>query len=340
MDQGKTEAKNNFMKMKRIVFRIEGNNKIGMGHTFTTLRIADKIKEKCELLFVMSNISNIGIDMIKSKKYEVKETDADNIEEQIWIIKNFKPDVVFNDLLHADAGYMKLLKKNKIFTINMEHSKETETRSMADVVINSLYPDNNSMTEYHYGPEYSILSDSFKNLPKRYVSKECKKIFVCFGGSDISCLTLKVIKALSMSNLKADVVVVQNPNLERELKKIKIDRENIILHRGLKDLSGLMLNADIGIVSGGYTCYESAATGLPVIILSQNELEHDRNKLFIKYRTGIYLGKGADISDDEIIKAVNSLINDFKLRKEISEKGQKLVDGKGLDRVVDIIMNH
>ena len=101
-----------------------------------------------------------------------------------------------------------------------------------------------------------------------------------------------------------------------------------------------MLNADIGIVSGGYTCYESAATGLPVIILSQNELEHDRNKLFIKYRTGIYLGKGADISDDEIIKAVNSLINDFKLRKEISEKGQKLVDGKGLDRVVDIIMNH
>ncbi|MAG47667.1 hypothetical protein CL617_03600 [archaeon] len=321
--------------MKRIVFRVEGNNKVGMGHTFTPLRIADKIKDEIEVLFVMSSESKLGMNVVKDRGYNVKEVDFDDIKSQIELIKEYNPNVVFNDLLYANKAYMELLKENNIFIINMEHSQETDTRNIANVVINSLYP--GSRKEYYYGPKYALLSDSYKNLPKRILNKENKRIFVCFGGSDLNSLTLKTVNALKDSNLELDIVMVPNFKYKNELEKINSDYENVNLHEGLSDLSKLMLNADVGIVSGGYTSFECAATGLPILVLAQNELEDNRNKLFVEFGTSVYLGLGTKILEEELRNEVNKLNSDYNLREKMNKKGQELVDGKGLDRVVDIV---
>ncbi len=329
--------------MVRIVFRIEGNNRLGMGHTFTPLRIAKKlvsekgIKRK-DLLFIMSSESKRGQDIVKVENYIVVE--IDDVEEQVSAIKKFNPNFVFTDVLHADVEYMKLLRQNRIFTINMEHSEKTETRNLANVVINSLYPDKNPGAEYHYGPRYALLSDSYANLHIRKINRKCKRVFVCFGGSDANSLTIKAVKALMNYNVKVDVVVIPNPKVEEELQELYLDKNKYILHKEIKDSSELMLNADIGIVSGGYTCYECAATGLPIIVLSQNDLEHHRNStVFVKYGTCVYLGYGTKISEHKLGKEIEKIMNDYNLRTEMSKKGQELVDGKGLDRVVDIILS-
>ena len=95
-----------------------------------------------------------------------------------------------------------------------------------------------------------------------------------------------------------------------------------------------MLSNDIGLVSGGNTIYELAATGTPGIALSQNDMEKERTKLFSDY--------GIILDGDEnggLIYSIKKLMNDYGLRKKMSRKGQELVDGKGIDRVVEIIFD-
>ena len=48
----------------------------------------------------------------------------------------------------------------------------------------------------------------------------------------------------------------------------------------------------------------------------------------------MYLGYYEEVSIRDIKKAVQTLIADGEKRKKMSEKGKKLIDGRGVDRVV------
>ncbi len=100
-----------------------------------------------------------------------------------------------------------------------------------------------------------------------------------------------------------------------------------------------MGEADIVITSNGRTIYEVASMGTPCISMSQNERE--ARHLFVHNSHGpLYLGIAYTVSVDDIASAVMKLINDYPLRKEMSERLLQF-DLKGnLERVLSLILNN
>ena len=100
------------------------------------------------------------------------------------------------------------------------------------------------------------------------------------------------------------------------------------------DMAALMLWCDAAVISGGLTKYELAATGTPGISLAQHEEEDRLTALFAAKGSIKHLGMGSAVQEQTIAQAAAGLLNNFKERQAMASAGKKLVDGRGLERVL------
>ncbi len=329
------------MEKIKILVRTEGHLKLGMGNIFRSIRIARKFQEKynAELQFILEPTSIIGIKKILDAGFKVDLVEFGNIKQYIKYIRNYNPDIVINDILNLEEDYMKELKKLNILAVNFEDKELSITRNYPHMVFNSLYEDKNTRVDYYYGPKYAPMKESFKDLPKKKINKECKNFLIAFGGSDPSGFTIKVSKLLNkIDNINATIFIGPPFGSHQQLYDLLkyLDNKKFNIKYDVEYNSEDFKEADIAIASGGNTSFELARAGIPTILLCQNQLEEDRAKILVKNGNLINLGNGNQLDDQVLMKTINRLVNDHELRKKMSEQGQKLVDGYGLDRITDL----
>jgi spore coat polysaccharide biosynthesis predicted glycosyltransferase SpsG len=97
-----------------------------------------------------------------------------------------------------------------------------------------------------------------------------------------------------------------------------------------------MRAADLVITSAGRTVFEAAATGTPAIVLAQNTRETTHSHLGLD-KGNLYLGLGRLVTDDEIVHAVTSVLEDEVLWSEMSAAAARSVDGLGARRIARIV---
>jgi spore coat polysaccharide biosynthesis predicted glycosyltransferase SpsG len=329
----------------KILFNTEGNNYLGMGHIYECLRLGAKFKEKCnpEILYLLSSDSEPGTKKIQEAGYKVKIVERGDFDGHIKEIKRFNPNVVINDILYSKKEYMQKLSAIDLLIVSIEHIEKPESLNYADVTFNSLWPKKfNIRGKYYFGPSYVSLPDQFKDLPKREIRTNCKNFFICFGGSDHKGYTLKVIESLNTldKDINVDVLVGPAFTYHNELRNLTIDERFNILN-DITHVLPYMLNADIGLVSGGHTLNELVATGTPGMMFCHNEMEIQRAKLFADYyKICVNMNDVENLSPKELSSRIKDFANNFELRKSLSETGQKLQDGKGSDRIVKIILKN
>ena len=98
-----------------------------------------------------------------------------------------------------------------------------------------------------------------------------------------------------------------------------------------------MLWSDLAITGGGLTKYETAVTGTPSVIISQVAHQAELAKEFEREGTALHLGLGSKVGEEDIAQAVERLLRDDALRAEMSKRGKRLVDGKGIERIISEI---
>src|SRR3989344_4687913 len=333
------------MEKIRILIRTEGHLKLGMGNIFRSIRVAKKLQEKykADVKFILEPTSHIGIKKILDAGFRVEIVEFSKINQYLKHIKKFNPDIIINDVLNLEEDYMKELNKLNLLVVNFEDKEFSITRGYADLVFNSLYHDKNTKVNYYHGPKYAPLKDSFKNMKKKKVNKECKNFLLAFGGSDPSGFTIKVAKVLNkINNINVTAFLGPSFGSHQQLYDLLkyLDKDKFIIKYDIEYNVEDFGKADMAIASGGHTSFELASAGIPAILLCQNDLEKERAKIIEKYGAIINLGDGNKLTDIDLINSIKKLMNNYEMRKKMSEKGQKLVDGYGLDRIVDIIMNN
>ena len=332
------------MEKIRVLIRTEGHLKLGMGNIFRSIRIAKKLKEKydADILFVLEPTSLIGIKKILDAGFKVEMVEFSKIKQYFKHIKSFEPHVVINDALNLEEAYMKELKKYNLLTVNFEDKALSITRDYADLVFNSLYEDKETKTKYYHGPRYSTINDSFKDIKKKKTNKECKNFLLAFGGSDPSGFTIKVAKVLNkIDNIHATVFLGPSFGSHQQLYDLLkyLDKDKFTIKYDVEYNPKDFEDIDMAIASGGHTCYELASAGIPTILLCQNELEKERGPFIAKYGTVVNMEDGNKLNDLELMNAIKKLMSNYDLRKKMTENGQNLVDGYGVDRIAEIIFN-
>jgi spore coat polysaccharide biosynthesis protein SpsF len=161
-------------------------------------------------------------------------------------------------------------------------------------------------------------------------------VLVAMGGSDPHGLTLRMAQALAVLDSVFRIRFVIGTGVKdattvaRGLVALKKNYETV---EGADDLSIEYASADVALCAFGVTAYELAACGIPAIYLGLTPDHVASASAFADAGMGISLGLADKISDSEIARTVQWMLNKPAVRREMRGQGLALLDGQGAARI-------
>ena len=329
----------NLLKNLRIAIRVDADNKLGLGHVYRGITLANRMMN--DLYFLMNEEKTIGIK--KVEEYNHKIITFRDEASLFDTLSEINPDIIINDILDTSYEYINKLKEMGLFIVNFEDLGFGSQH--ADLLINALYERTDPPENSYFGHRYICLRDEFLLFPSKLVKSDVKEILIIFGGSDPNNLTkrtLRSIEKLDLKNVKINVILGLGYNQDEELLSyVDALREKgfeISINKNIKIMAKHILNSDIAITSNGRTVYEISSMGVPCISISQNERE--MRHLFSHICKGIRnLGIESNVTEDDIASTLAEIMEDYDLRKQMSKSMAEFYLRKGTDRVIRLIFD-
>lgn len=186
------------------------------------------------------------------------------------------------------------------------------------------------------GSEFSMLRPEFTHwrdysLSRRPINK-VEKILINFGGIDKDNITGKTISVFehyhSSKNYKITAIIGKKSPWCKEVEKQALRTSlDITVLAGTDNMAEIMANSDLAIGAVGTTTWERCCLGLPSIVFIQA-----KNQAFAAEKIA---RKGAAI----LLRSIESFSPKFDINEinSISEISKDLVDGRGVEKIVDIM---
>ncbi len=315
--------------MNKIVFRVIANRKVGLGHVYRALAIANSLKFQ-KIIFITDNIDAPNVKKIVKNKYRIIKCQKGKIIKEI--IK-LKPNLVINDILSTYYKDTLHIKKQNISIINFEDIGIGS--KYADATINEIYDKPlNTYTNTYWGSKYFFLRDEFKKVKPVKFKRKIKNIIITFGGSDQFNLTYKIYEAVKEicknNSIKIHIVTGPAYRYANTLSKKTIDDHNLEIHNSTGIISKIMTKCDLAICSNGRTVFELAHMNIPGIVIPQHQREQTHS--FSSIMTGFVVLKmyQKNYKFNILSKYFVKLINNVAFRKKLYSRMVKynFIDNK------------
>lgn len=338
------------MKYLKVIFRVDGNQAIGMGHIVRCRALADELnnsKIDSEILFITKHEECRRL--VEEKGYRTILTQDDEVS-QIKTLAN-KETLLITDFLDTDNSYIdKIRELENLRLISIDNNTRLK-KIDADIVINANVFDEGEtkiigLTRYYLGPRYVILRKEFQLAHKeeKAIKDGVGAILVMSGGADFAkeSLILNSVKALEKINEEVGIHLIIGPAFPyiNELNELlsKMTRHFDVLFNP-QNLVEIMKNADMVITAAGIMLYELATLGVPSIVIPQvtPKTSHQEDIANAFERHGACINLGRFPSSELIYEKTTRLMGDGLLRERVSKNAKTLVDGKGLERAIRLI---
>ncbi len=347
------------MKKKKIIFRCDGGtiSEIGTGHVRRSIAIADMLVKRkiClpkEISFVTRRRRSfkLGYGFVKKAGYYVemiKDKDLQwNSRQEASSLSKLQSDILVLDRLSTTLNWMSSLKGKFKTLVSMDDIGSGA--KIADLLINGIMHDISPKKNRYVGYKYLFLRNTNLSLKKKN-NKKVSNIVVSFGGYDKRNLINFFLESLLHKNcllekpLNIDLLVGKENykvinTWKKLIKKILTNHKikiNLLVFSS--DYFKRLKKADLGIVSGGLTVFDSISGGVPVIGLPQ--YKHQLKTLIkLDKMNLIKLGSlGMKLDKENFVNLFNKMILSFEDRTFLSKNSLKLFDRKGSDRVLNIL---
>lgn len=161
------------------------------------------------------------------------------------------------------------------------------------------------------------------------------------GATDPDNVTLTVLRAIEsipVDGLEVRVTVGPgNPHRESLVRVAGVSRASIDLRFDPPDIGELMAWADVAVAAAGSTSWERAMFGLPsvVLVLADNQQ---------RIASALVEAGCASLADfprevDSLAREISCILANPARRQAMSERGQRIVDGAGARRVVNVLLS-
>lgn len=344
----------------RIFFRVDANSRTGSGHLMRCLAFAhgwqirggkSTFISRCPCEVLRSRILEAGFDFLP---IEYSYPDPADLQNTLAALKQglnhsscaTMPWLIL-DGYHFDDVYQHRVRKdgNKLFVID---DNAHLSCYHADILLNQnvhaeglTYRCNPDILLL-LGTRHVLLREEFNRWRNwiRPVHTIARRVLVTLGGSDPDNVTPKVIQVLQqidLRNLEVRIVVgPANPHLETLQDAISGCKKFKILS-DVRDMSKVMVWADIAISAGGSTCWELAFMGVPNIILVLAANQEQIARELHRAGASVNMGWFGEVSSEALQKTTVSLLQGVRIREEMSRRGRSLVDGLGVKRAIDLL---
>jgi len=362
--------------MKTIVFRVDAGTHIGSGHVVRCLHLAEKFQKMghrtifiCRefpgnLFNLITARNNILITLAPTKLPKLDtSTDIDyslmlgvsQKQDAIETINKIKKLSFSIDWIVVDhygiSSEWDLLVRNYVSKI-MAIDDLAHNRRDCDILLNQNYLPGVEEEYRHLladkptlliGPKYALMNPIYKELRSkiRKTGMKVERIFVFYGGVDETGETIKFLHGCAVkknSQIYIDVVIGENNPRKDEIQDLVIKIPNCHLYIQLPHLAGLMVKADLAFGAGGSTHWERFCLGLPTIVTITAENQRRLNQNLHRDKIGIILlGESKEVTPNDLLRSCVNAIKNYKNLNRLAIKAKEIVDGYGVDRVIDVM---
>lgn len=333
------------MSNKKVVIRVDGNSKIGLGHIYRGIALAHMLKDEFIIEFVTKLDSTLSPIQETNFKFTILPLEITIDNEPNWLKEKYssKNTILIIDGYQFNDKYQKNIKDNNFKLVYIDDL--VSFHQHADIVINhslGVKPDDYSAepyTKFALGTEYALLRPTFLQAAKEdRTMSTIDTAFVCFGGTDIFDISYIATKALlEINQIKKINVVIGNAYTHNKIFNLTshTDKINIFRNVSEEELLQILLKSSFAIIPSSTILFELCCIKMP--ILTGYYVENQKNILFS------LLDKNAVISCGNISKMTkNSFKNKINqtLKKDFTNNmdAQKILfDGKSKERILKIM---
>lgn len=335
---------------KKVFFRVDGGESFGLGHLMRCISLAKSLITKSEDI-LLSFIGEQNLYISKKLKEEqmsfIGLDNCNNFSEFFAIVIQEKPKLIFIDanFSYSAEEINKLNTISKVVVFNNLSGSNLE--AYCTIIPNAHRSDKelgkySNISNFFCGLDYVLINSKILNL--NIVNKEIIKnqIGITTGGSDPENVMLKLLHVLKSNKLKDKRIVAfygENYMYKKELL-------DFIKHTNNKNIFALPYNikklfsSTLIISTFGVSSYELLYKSKPVINVGHS-LFNTQCASILHQKYNCFVDDWGYVKNLDPQKCLNSIIDFFEseYKKQdyaIGEKG--LVDGKGVERITDILI--
>lgn len=328
----------------KILIITEANEKVASGHLMESIALYKKlVANNIEALI----LRNHDMPCLWEKKLESIDNATysfslcQGMEEILKHLQHNAYDVIVTDL--REIQNEQLLRIKQVFQGKIICLDEWGNRFLdCHVIVNNMadrsfwnYKD--SSARIYAGMQYLILNSALKNYheKKKVISQEIRNVVITMGGVDSNNSTKKIYDTIKeIDSIKTIHIVLGGGYRNEEKIRQSVETDlRCVVHKDIDYLFELIYDADVAFCAGGNTMYEIACIGTPAIVVPTMPHEEINGRAF--QRTGF----GHVFVRDDMKEILSFMLNfDQKMRAQMSSCGKKLIDGNGVERVLQIIL--
>jgi len=308
----------------------KGGNAFGFGHLVRMKYLGKALMAKgiqvdylCEgdsSAWEYLKTQNLSVFPIR-KKSEIREKLAE-VTPDLLIIDKLELDSEDEDILRGS-------KAKKVLFDNQDYSVD-----LVDMKINALVDLWKPDLDQAINPlENLILNPEIYRYRKDSIGEKIQHIFLAFGATDNRNYTTKFLQLFD--KLEGDFKVHVNIGPGNQNLMEKTYDSKFIFYNNPSNLFEIMKSTDLALCGGGVMMMELMYIGVLVAPVATEVHEQKNIDFFLKRKAVVNIG---NIEQDSVtISSIESLLNQKIKNSEIIKNAQYLIDGKGLERIIQKI---
>jgi UDP-2,4-diacetamido-2,4,6-trideoxy-beta-L-altropyranose hydrolase len=342
------------MKRGVLLIRADATVMSGTGHVMRCLALAQAWQHGGgDVIFAMAQATAAIRERLRSEQAKIVDIEADSgssedLRQTINAARSRNAEWLVVDGYHFDAHYVSEL-QNVLSLLVIDDNGELESYA-SELVLNQnaharaeMYAKRSPRTRVLLGPRYALLRSEFTAYSNwaRMVPERGARVLVTMGGSDPQDLTPRILSALaslSIDYLQIRAVVGGSAENRNEVagKAARFPGRVEVLSN-VATMAELMAWADMAIAGAGTTCWEMCLLGLPAILVVVAENQRFIAGHLASMGAAVDAGPAESIDCWSLARSSEELLDNRDRRLKMSQLARQLVDGKGSERVLEMM---
>lgn len=185
------------------------------------------------------------------------------------------------------------------------------------------------------GPKFSLLRETYRSKAGAFeVGAKPQRVLITMGGGDRFDLTYKALAELAcLENIEFDVILGPAYRHDSPAKRLGSKAPPTRSFTEVLDLAPYILNADLVICPSGSTVWQTCCIGAPLITFAVVDNQVPVAKGLAAEKAAVVIDR--NWAEGELLRATVELIRSFDGRKLLSDRAKRVVDGRGVSRIID-----
>jgi UDP-2,4-diacetamido-2,4,6-trideoxy-beta-L-altropyranose hydrolase len=331
--------------------RADGGFKIGLGHIYKSIWLANALKKKGFKIVFLTTEDRVSNSLITDQGFETvifskSWSESQKIERlNQWVFQQTPKFLVIDHWSWPKEFWSELNRVDKTTYVGMDVPPagighfDLAFQGIQETVESVEY--SSSGCRVFNGVDYLVMSPEFKKYRNRWkYPTRLKKVLLTFGGTDVANFSLRALEFFDSKPWAFEIDLALGPgisNFSSISKKILESKLNVNLMSNVSCLPKLMTAVDLVIATAGLgTLSEIALTGAPAILVSA--VSHQKDNAFKFKEHGIVdRTVKPGVWPDEMGNDLNFFLENSNRLKELSEKWNGVVDGEGISRILKVL---